>query len=62
MPKIDPRYAQLHKEIYSAFLDELDADVVMAIMTDPTCEEALLLSERVEAEIKRRLVESLGNS
>lgn len=57
MPKLDPRYARLHKEVYQQFLDALDTAIVQEIMTNPSGEESNLLNQRVEAEIKRRIDE-----
>jgi|PlaIllAssembly_1097288.scaffolds.fasta_scaffold02895_3 hypothetical protein len=62
MSKLDPRHARLHKEIYSHFLDELDNEVLSRVMSDPNCEEAVLLNHKVETEIRRRLEESLVTS
>jgi len=55
MANFDPRYARLHKEIYSKRLDELDTEIVKRIMENPACEEAILLNRRVDAEIRERL-------
>lgn len=52
MPKIDPQYAHIHKRIYSQLLDELDTEIVMAIMNDPSCEEAVLLNQKVDAAVR----------
>ena len=55
MAKLEPWLAKIHKEIYSQLLDELDNDIVKEIMSNPNCEEALLLNARVESAIKERL-------
>jgi len=55
MSKLDPRYAALHKEVYSQEIDTLDKDIVKEIMENPTGDEARLLNQRVETEIRRRL-------
>jgi succinate dehydrogenase flavin-adding protein (antitoxin of CptAB toxin-antitoxin module) len=55
MTKFDLRYSQLHREVYTRMLDDLDSDIVKEIMQNPSCEASLLLNSRVESEIKRRM-------
>ena len=57
MLKFDTTYARLHKLYYSKFMDELDTEIVVAIMGDPNCEEAVLLNQRVDAAVKAVLTQ-----
>ncbi len=51
----DPRTARLHRRIYNQLLDELDNDVVKAIMKNPYSDEAQLLNSRVEAVLQKEI-------
>lgn len=53
MTKLNPWVAAAHKRVYQKLLDELDTTVVKMIMSDPYCEESLLLNARVEAELQK---------
>ena len=60
MARIDPQYAQLHKEIYERCLDELDNDIIKIIMSTPHSEEAALLNARVESELHRHIESTIS--
>ncbi len=55
MGRMDPRFAHLHKQVYNELFDALDTEIAKEIMKNPSCEEAQLLNQHVEAEIRRRL-------
>ena len=57
MSKVNLKHADLHKQVYSKMLDDLDNAIIVKIMEDPSCDEAKLLNLRVDAEIKRQLEE-----
>lgn len=52
MSKFNAKYSCSHKEIYNRLLDELDNKTIQKIMTNPYCEEGVLLNKKVEKEIE----------